>query len=439
MPAAAPLLRRTTCPHCWSAFAPEDALWVSAHAELLGDPLLGPEQPQRFLPTRFNVEGNALDAKGLVCHALACPHCHLGVPRALVEAEPFFVSILGTPACGKSYYLAALTWQLRQLLPKHFGLHFADADPASNRILGEYEEALFLNPSPGELVPLADLIRKTELQGELYDTVTFGGHTASFPRPFLFALNPQDNHPRYESCRHQARVLCLYDNAGEHFQPGHDSAASPVTRHLAHSRLLLFVFDPTQDQRFRESLSSAAAAPVAGRPTRQEAVLQEAATRVRRYAGLAQGQKHDRPLVIVVTKRDVWDHLLKDQDTAEPWARSDWLFGIDLDRVEARSRAVRELLAWMCPEFVAAAEAFAQTVVYVPVSALGQAPEPHARTGGPAIRPRDIRPVWVTAPLLYGMARALPGLVTGLKRRAGPAARAGDARSGRPAERRSEP
>src|SRR5271165_2571436 len=122
-----PLLKRTTCPHCWQQFAPEEVLWISAHADLLGDPLLGREQQQRFLPTRFNIECNALDGKGFVCRSLACPHCHLAVPRALLEAEPLFVSILGTPACGKSYYLTALTWQLRQFLPKEFGVTFGDA------------------------------------------------------------------------------------------------------------------------------------------------------------------------------------------------------------------------------------------------------------------------------------------------------------------------
>src|SRR5262249_7482489 len=67
---ALPLLRRTTCPHCWTAFPPEEVLWISAHSDLLGDPRLGPEQQQRFLPTRFDVEGNALDAKGFACHSL---------------------------------------------------------------------------------------------------------------------------------------------------------------------------------------------------------------------------------------------------------------------------------------------------------------------------------------------------------------------------------
>src|SRR4051794_14371504 len=127
--AAAPrrLLRRVTCPHCWTAFPPENVLWIAAHPELLGDTKLGPEDPQRFLPSRFNVDGNALDSKGFVPPSLACPHCHLPAPRALLEAEPFFVSILGTPACGKSYFLTAMTWQLRSILTLEFGVSFADA------------------------------------------------------------------------------------------------------------------------------------------------------------------------------------------------------------------------------------------------------------------------------------------------------------------------
>ena len=56
------LLPRTTCPHCWTSFAPEETLFISAHADLLGDPRLGSDQQQRFRPTRFDLAGNALDA-----------------------------------------------------------------------------------------------------------------------------------------------------------------------------------------------------------------------------------------------------------------------------------------------------------------------------------------------------------------------------------------
>jgi hypothetical protein len=418
------ILRRTTCPHCWTSFACEEVLWISAHTDLLGDPRLGPEQLQRFLPTRFDLEGNALDAKGFRCHSLACPHCHLPVPRAIVETEPVFVSILGTPACGKSFFLTAMTWELRQILPRQFSLSFADADPVSNRSLNEYEEVLFLNPRADDMIPVADLIRKTELQGELYDTVMYGNQSVSYPRPFLFLLQALKSHPKYDTDQRPARILCLYDNAGEHFQPGQDSTSSPVTQHLASSRLLLFLFDPTQDQRFRKlCLETADTSPslLSGRTSRQEAVLHEAAARVRRYSSLSHTAKHNRPLIVVLTKADVWGHMLGETGTREPWIHVHTKLGLDLDRIEKRSREVRSLMLRVCPEIVTTAEAFAERVVYVPVSALGQSPVIQEITGKLAVRPSDIRPAWVTVPLLYGMCRWLPGTIPGLKRKASPA------------------
>jgi len=380
----------------------------------MGDPKLGVNQPQRFLPTRFNVEGNALDAKGLHCQGLACPKCHLPLPRALVEMEPFFISILGTPACGKSYYLTALTWELRRLLPLHFGLNFMETDTLANRSLTEYEESLFLNARADQLVPLADLIRKTELQGELYDTVMYGNQSVSYPRPFLFTLQVGDRHPNAAQAGRLGRVVCLYDNAGEHFQAGQDSVANPATQHLARSSLLLYLFDPTQDLRFRrlcEDNRISLAETSLGRPTRQESALVEAAGRVRRYTNLPATAKHKRPLIVVVTKWDAWAPLMQDKNVKDPWIIPGNFGFLDADRIQRRSQELRALLLRVTPEVVAAAEGFAQQVTYVPVSALGRAPEVDPQTRRLAIRPRLIRPIWATVPFLYGIYQALPGIV----------------------------
>jgi len=443
MPAVAQtLLRRTTCPHCWMKFAPADVLWISSHADLLGDPRLGREEQQRFLPTRFDLDGNALDAKGFVCQRLACPRCHLPIPRALVEIEPLFISILGNPACGKSYFLTAMTWELRRILPKYFALSFMDADTVSNRSLNEYEELLFLNPRSDDPVPLADLIRKTELQGDLYDSVMFGNQVVSYPRPFLFALRTQDSHPRHAAGEGLARLLCLYDNAGEHFQAGQDSTSSPVTQHLAQSRLLLFLFDPTQDQRFRKVCQEREGLPptvLGNRASRQESVLLEAAARVRRYTGLPEGAKIKQPLIVVVTKFDVWNKLLKDSSLQEPRVGQDQVRGLDLERIESRSRAVRTLLSTVCPEIVTAAETFAQDVVYVPVSALGKLPAVQTESNALAIEPGNIKPVWVTVPLLYALCRWMRGLIPGLRPKQAGATAAGTAAKTAPAQPEKKP
>jgi hypothetical protein len=409
------LLRQVTCPHCWKMFHPEEVLWIATHADLMGDPRLGPEHPQRILPTRFNVAGNALDAHGFECQHLACPHCHLILPRALLEMEPLFVSILGTPACGKSYYLAVLTWELRRILPGHFGLNFSDVDALINQPLAANEESLFVNPRPAEYQLLANLIGKTKLQGEMYDTVSYGNHLVSYPRPYLFSFQPMPHHRQYARARQNARVLCLYDNAGEHFQPGRDTPAAPVTQHLGRAHVLLFLFDPTQDPRFGSLLNQNGSAE---RASRQDQVLVEAIARIRRQLGLSQQAQHDRPLIVVLTKCDVWQHLLPNQVAGEPWKGTKNVYGLDTEQIEKRSADSRQLMRQVCPELVRTAEGFTRRVHYVPVSALGHVPNPEP--AGPVVRPADIRPVWVTVPMLYAMYRWMQGLIPRLKQE-GPA------------------
>ena len=119
------------------------------------------------------------------------PSCHLAVPRPMFEMRPMFLSIFGSPASGKSYFLAAMTWRLRNILPKYFAVGFNDADPALNHRLHEYESLQFLNPNQEALVA----IEKTEAQGDLYDMVLFGDQAVSYPRPFVFSLLPLEGHP----------------------------------------------------------------------------------------------------------------------------------------------------------------------------------------------------------------------------------------------------
>jgi hypothetical protein len=422
------ILRRVTCPHCWEKFSPERILWVSEHSDLLGDQRLGPDEQQRFLPTRFNADADAIDAKGFPCHHLACPKCHLRIPRALLEMEPLFLSIFGAPASGKSYYLAALTWELRKILGVRFALSFSDADPDMNRYLNEYEASLFVNADSDQLMPLAGLIRKTEEQGDLYNTVSYGNQTTRYSHPFLFNMQPTDGHPNVAKAERLGRTICLYDNAGESFQPGKDTAANPVTRHLARSRALFFVLDPTQDNRFRNACGLARGVGGQIRMGRQESVLQEAASRVRRHAKLRQSEKHKRPLIVILTKYDAWSALLQDDNPPEPWRlirsgrvsdaeTNSSMNALDVPVIERRSQIVRNVLLKLSPEIVAAAEGFAEDVTYVPVSAVGWKTEIDESTQDVAIRPRDTQPYWAAVPFLYALCRWSPGLIPSIARK----------------------
>lgn len=415
-PPPSSVLPRITCPHCWHVFPIDELLWVSRHAELLGDPVLGADAPLRFRPSRFTAGGDALDARDNPCQVLACPRCHLTIPRAMTQLPPLYVSLIGAPASGKSYFLASMAWEMRRLMRDRFGVSFTDADALFNQSLHENEETLFLSHNPDALVS----IRKTELQGAMYDQIRLGEQIVQLPKPLLFTMrSTREREGSSGTGSSQTRMMCLYDNAGEHYQPGMDTVSMPGTQHLAKSRVLWFLFDPTQNARFREQCRSLSQDPQLrglARTQRQEVLLNEAADRIRRYSGLGAGEKHDRPLIVLVSKADIWSQLLGVQLSREPLATDPGdrsLSAVDVDRVEKVSAGLRELLFTLTPEFVAAAEDFCRHVVYIPVSALGRGPEidDHGSLG---IRPRDIQPQWVTVPALYMLAKWANGWIPGV-------------------------
>ncbi len=413
------LQSRITCPHCWHEFAPEESLWIAEHPDLLGDIRLGDQFQSRFLPTRFTPDGDAIDPEGQRTTRLACPNCHLEVARSLYQIPPLFYSILGAPASGKSYYLASMTWKMREILPTYFAIAMTDTDPLANARLHDYERLQFLNPDPDR--PVA--ISKTEVSGDSYDRVNFGpGNIVNFPRPFLFNLQPTGRHPNHTRKISVSKVMCLYDNAGESFLPGADTSSSPVTRHLALARCLFFLFDPTQEIRFRRACDGRSDDPQMqlksskqGRETitRQDTILLEAIQRVRRYAGLREDQFHQRPLVIVVTKWDSWRNLLPDVSNEPPYVPSGVgeIMALDGDRILKTSRRVEDLLRSLTPEIVAAAEGFTKTILFVPVSATGTAPTFDQETGAPGIAPKDLKPYWVEVPMLYSISQWCGGLI----------------------------
>ena len=415
---AIPLVKVVTCPHCWHEFRPEQILWVAQHEELLGDSVLK-EEPLRFLPTRFTLEGQALDARGMVCHALACPSCHLVLPRVLLENEITFISIIGSAGSGKSNFLAAMTWELRQRLARDFAIIFSDGDKEANWIVNRYEETLFLPDDPQRPV----VLDKTRTQGDLYRSVTINCQETQLPKPFLFSLHPAAHHPRAAKRARLGRIVCFYDNAGEHYNVGQDTALTPVTRHLSRAKVLMFLLDPTQDPRFRALCKDISRDPQIVEPmqtVRQETILSEAAIRFRRHASLSTHQKCGRPLLVLVGKSDIWAPLIQGEDLiGEPILRDGkkeaHLSLLDMNRIERVSGRVRELLLQVTPEVVSAAEDFADEVVYVPVSALGHSPEKYPDKSGLLIRPQDIHPHWVTVPLLYSYARWATGLIAGAR------------------------
>jgi len=415
------LLAKITCPHCWHKSRPYEIKWVSAHPSLRDDAKV-PDGQRRFLPTRFHISGQAVDSLGERCSEIACPRCHLVIPRDLVELPVAFFSILGSPSSGKSYFLASSIWRLRTTLAQRFAISFEDSDPVANHKLHEYEETLFLNSKRGGLVALP----KTELDGDLYEQVEIEqGRIMLLPRPFVFRMRLLPPNAKVKSGISVGRTMCLYDNAGEHFLPGAQSANAPGTRHLAVSKALMFVFDPTQHPKVRELCSGKTLDPQVRDDLvsfRQDHILSEATRRIRAELGLRQDQRDKRPLIVVMTKYDAWSSITGGKPLRDDWLLQETASGVcqlNVRMLKTLSDKFRQMLLKIVPEIVATAEAFSEDVTYIPVSALGCSPEEIpglAPVGNPprsalGIRPESINPAWSEMPLLYAIYRTIPGLI----------------------------
>jgi len=412
---AVKLLKQITCPHCWETYPTEKTLWISESPDLIGDSRLGSAAQQRFLPIRFNAAAQALDANGMACHRLACPNCHLQVPRPFLEMPSFFISIVGAPAVGKSYYLASMTWRLRKVLPKSFRFSYTDADPEMNLRLQNYESQQFLQTDTNTLAA----IEKTEVYGDIYNTVFLKGQNVSFPQPFTFTMMPDREHPYYENARKISKILCLYDNAGESFLPGEDSAVRPVTRHIVMSDAVFFLFDPTQDARFRRACQGRTNDPqmenndsIRRSPIRQESILSELAARVRNHWNARGITRKKTPLVVILTKVDAWNFLLDFQAT-KPWMiiPNMTIRALHIKEIEDVSRRARDVLYQLIPEIVSAAEQLSDDVTYIPVSATGGPPTIDPKTGALGFHPVDIKPQWVEVPVLYTLNKYTKGMI----------------------------
>lgn len=391
-----------TCPHCWGRCSMDSILFISQHPSLVGDPLLGEDAQKRFLPQFYTTRGTALDPSGMECTDMACPYCHLRIPNSVIDMPCSIFSLVGAPSSGKSYLLTSMVWELRKSLPENFYFNFTDADPSFNMVLNNYENLLFMNLNASRLVSLP----KTELRGtDFSNQIIIDGAPIELPRPFIFSMVPTPTHPNFGRDGHSLeRSIILYDNAGEHFETGRDSASSLATSHLVHSDGILFLFDPFKDARMRSKCSQndpqfSKASSIGN----QNGIFTEMVSRIQRYGNLRANEKYQRPLIVVVPKFDAWGDnfpfkpgeikfILMDPETGISY--------LDLSSICIISFCMRQYLLKVSPDIVRMAENFANKVYFFPVSALGKTPELDDDTGSIGIKPEHLQPQWADIPFL---------------------------------------
>ncbi|MFT6864999.1 MAG: hypothetical protein ACJAVK_003571 [Akkermansiaceae bacterium] len=389
-----------TCPVCWLKFDRGDLMNIAVHASFRGDPILGEEHMQRFLASRFNDRGQALDAMGVPSPELACPHCRRKLPQGFTEEPHYIFSIVGAPTSGKSYYLSVLIKVLQNVLFREFGTSFRDASPSENAVLNDMKRHLF-----GAVSPQDAYLAKTDLEGALYERLPRQGRQVMLPKPFVFRVS-DDKRPD------QGFSTVFYDNAGEHFEPGRNSADSPGAQHIAVASGVLFLFDPLFNSEFRARLNGVADPQLEKQqPDQQDVILSEVEARIKELLGMASHEKISTPISVLVGKSDAWLHLLGDEPLLDVIDKSGGESAVNLEHIKRNSARIRELLMEICPAIVSNVEAISTEVSFFAVSSLGHAPVKFVDSDGVeriGPDPVKLKPERVEDPILWMLSRLSP-------------------------------
>jgi len=425
--AACTTVPEITCPHCWHVFPPENLKFIATSAGLAFDHRVPDGAMRRFLPSQFTLQGDALDPLGGVCTETACPHCHLKVPKLLALRDVFPVSLFGSPSSGKSYALGSMLWML-DVNGARYRLGIEDVDAEANAIIHDYQESLFNQPTQDSPVKLLKT-EEASLGAVWYQTVVFGAARKSLPKPFLYRVDPLAGHPAYEKARRQPQVLCIYDNAGETFEPGGEREDSPVTRHMSRAKGLIFAFDPTQEPNFRKACRERSTDPqwADERRSRQVTLFGEAMSRVLKFRGKLPTERVDTPLVVMLPKFDAWAFLLEPflGDTAvrgklpSPYRDLQRKGGdepvkvFNAPLIRKVSEACRRMLQRYAEPMLTRVEERCEPsrTLFIPVSATGCGPAGKDEEGKYFHRFGDIKPIWAEVPLLTLLNIHLPELV----------------------------
>lgn len=403
---------KVVCPHCWSDFHGDKAMYISQHEDLFGDPVLGDVQMR--IPaedaTRSRDGAHVLDPKGWEMFERACPFCRLQVPLEMLSERPKFISIVGAPGSGKTYFLTVMLHQLRKTLARQFKYTLDLCDTHDKQLLVANEKKLFSPADPSLPVMLE---KNQEQGGDYFDTITLDGVSVQLPKPFMLTIRSTHQGGAIP-VKGKQQTIVLYDNAGESFYFDKDSGRNRSTRHLGKCDAMLFAYDPLLEHEMRTRLASVSVDPQVTnkvRSARQFDFLTYAIQQMRRHSKTPDSQRLEASLAVCVQKFDVWrsltDHFTNDKGEPVIDASSVEYFaehgvaGLDITEINIVSVIIRSVLMDVAPDFVSTAEANFRRVRYFPVSALGTSPK--LEGDFLKIAPLDLQPFRVDHPMLWLM------------------------------------
>jgi len=314
---------------------------------------------------------------------LVCPLCQHDLPENCLSASQHIISIVGSPASGKSYFLPIHLKELRCNLAQKYACDLQCANENTQQI-EDMMECVYETKKP---LPMTDFC-------STYHSVGGERH----PKPYIYTLKTPG--------MRQEHNLVYYDHTGCAFAPGRDTERKEIDYY--HASGLVFMFDPFSSHDFRRCMAkhSDTNDPQHDRPIIDDhnIILTELRNRLSKHP-----DRHceNLPIAFIVGKYDAWRGLARTLKFYDPTGDK----GLDDAIIRENSKRLRELLWEICPALVAIVERLPGWVTYFPISNFGKPPTKDS--DGCLQLPVPLEPFLVDVPMLWLIHQFAPELVPG--------------------------
>lgn len=95
-----------------------------------------------LVPDRFTYNGVPCDQDGIEVNNYVCPNCTFDIPIRFLEHSTYYISMVGAPNTGKTYYSASMYYEILKLA-EGYPITVTRADIMTNDTLGTYYRALY--------------------------------------------------------------------------------------------------------------------------------------------------------------------------------------------------------------------------------------------------------------------------------------------------------
>lgn len=295
---------------------------------------------------------------GKIINTKVCPSCHKELPYTIGIYDDLIFAVIGAKEAGKSHYIAVLIDKIMNEIGSAFNCSLQAMNDAT---ITRYRND-FYNP----------VFKKNELIG-----ITRSAKTdSSVKTPLIYSLsfNEQGILGKFLKSKKKSNVVTIafFDTAGEDLDS--EESMKTVNSYICNSSGIIFLLDPLQLEKVRESLPKGT--PLPEQNTEIEDLLSRTGNLIRKVNDIKMDKLIDIPIAVAFSKMDAVESLIDPSSCINYSGKHIKEGYFDLSDFEDVNGTMESLIrSWGGENFANQLSANFKEYAYFGITALGSNPE----------------------------------------------------------------